>query len=339
MSAGLRWTRGASSTPRYVGVGEGAAALYAAIDDLPGRRGALERLALKTIGRRPGRRADEPDIAEAWARVLETHETLGPIRTALFVYTGFYKDTVLAGVIDTGEVRFAKVFRDLEAGAAEQAKHDSLARFAAGPVALAPIVYAGNGIVAYELLPRADRTPDPHRLEAAAHAIAAAALGASRPRDSVAADELRTTVAERLAALGEGQAAEAAKKLDVAHVPLGVAHGDFTPWNTFGLPDGRLALVDYERVAERAPYTDAWHLRTQQAALGGKPGTAASAAAQVAAEAGVSRSEATMWYLTYVLEELRQDLSDWFDAGRRHRQLRRLIGVRASLLRDHARTV
>jgi hypothetical protein len=68
-------------------------------------------------------------------------------------------------------------------------------------------------------------------------------------------------------ALGQAALARAGRELDGVMVPCGVAHGDFVPWNT-RVGDGRLYVFDWESACWEAPSLwDAFHFKTQVAAL------------------------------------------------------------------------
>jgi aminoglycoside phosphotransferase (APT) family kinase protein len=116
-----------------------------------------------------------------------------------------------------------------------------------------------------------------------------------------------------------------------------IAHGDFTPWNVFATDSAEVALVDYERVGWRAPFTDVWHLAVQQQALTGRVKLPWHLVNLVARHANESVHDALALYAAYLVEELRQDLRDWVVAGRRHPQLRRLIAAKTDALRAAVR--
>src|SRR4051812_3398188 len=91
----LHWLHGASRRPRYLAYGP-AWRLYPIIDDLQGTRRRIERCAVASIGRVRSAKAVGADARDAWERLQSLHED--DIHAALFVYTGYYKDTVLSGV-------------------------------------------------------------------------------------------------------------------------------------------------------------------------------------------------------------------------------------------------
>src|SRR5207247_4236240 len=70
-----------------------------------------------------------------------------------------------------------------------------------------------------------------------------------------------------LATLGMTLSDSAVSTLENFTPPRATAHGDFTPWNAFVTYPDNIAVVDYERVGRRAPFTDSSHLATQHAAL------------------------------------------------------------------------
>ena len=67
--------------------------------------------------------------------------------------------------------------------------------------------------------------------------------------------------------LGEAALARAKRELDGRTVRCGVAHGDFTPWNTH-VGEGRLYVFDWESASWEAPTSwDTFHFKTQVASL------------------------------------------------------------------------
>ena len=86
----------------------------------------------------------------------------------------------------------------------------------------------------------------------------------------------------------------------VAPPPATVAHGDFTPWNALRTADGRIAIVDYERVGLRAPFTDAWHLATQAPALRGRVTVPGRLVQRIAREAAADPHAVRDWYRAYL---------------------------------------
>lgn len=332
----LCWLRGASFRPRYLGYGR-AGPLYACISDLQGMRGHLEQIAMATIGRVRSPRAVGPDLRYAWERVQSFHD--GDIRAALFVYTGYYKDAILSGIVLAQDATFVKAF-DSERGHRDEARRLEQLRGIVPPsIALAPLRHAARGVVGYGLLERSRGIPSEAWLLDAASQIGTQSLRCSASHSGRDWASLTGETARLLTAFGlPDHSLHGLPNYDRG--PLAVAHGDFTQWNTFAAADGRLALVDYERVALRAPFTDVWHLVTQCAALSGSVALPEDAFAFVAAAAHVPRANAVRWYLAYLMEELCIDLTDWVVHARKHSQLRALITAKANVLgraRDLAR--
>jgi hypothetical protein len=251
------------------------------------------------------------------------------------VYTGFYKDTILSGVIEAEAERrlFVKVFADRSAHELELTQLESLRQIAPPELALASIAAAGDGVVAYELLGRASRRAPAPMLEQAALALAASAYQRRAASDVDCWAGLLEQVRRRLAHVGADLGQDELRLLTIPPEPT-LAHGDFTPWNTFTTIDDRVALVDYERVARRAPFTDVWHLFVQPAALASGSFDSRRLIARVCAVADVDGRSAAAWYRAYLLEELAVDTRDWVEHDRHHPQLQRLIRYKAQLLRE-----
>lgn len=326
----LRWIKGAGQRPRYVGFGR-AERLFQGIADLSPARGAIERLALAVRGRN-GPPVDEERILAAWSRL---HAALPDSTAALLLYTGYYKDTILSGVVAGRELRFVKVFASPDGTDEEHRRLEQLRPVVPSDVLLPELATPAAGIAAYPLIERAARRPSSKELEevalaiglAASHSAPTAGPGGRRAWDAYISKTADLVDRTDLASLDRSCVPAVAPKATVAH-------GDFTPWNVFRTTSGRLALVDYERVGLRAPFTDSWHLATQAGALRSRAHVPAELIARVSHTAGANNAQVRAWYDAYLLEELHQDATDWVEHGRRHPQLRHLIRTKAALLND-----
>src|SRR5689334_7803907 len=106
-----RWLRGASRRPRYVGIGHRPTALYPMLSYLTGRREALERLVMRL----PARLLARPEPwSGAGACVYRALADLPEPRSALLLYTGYYKATTFVGPVvlrgEEGRLVFWKAF-------------------------------------------------------------------------------------------------------------------------------------------------------------------------------------------------------------------------------------
>lgn len=103
-------------------------------------------------------------------------------------------------------------------------------------------------------------------------------------------------------ALGEAALAKARRNLEGAMVACGVAHGDFTPWNT-RLADGQLSLFDWESATLGSPNLfDIFCFHVKVGCLLGKPGARTRLQAM--------RSEEKACFLLYILNFVSQSLSE-----------------------------
>lgn len=129
MSSDPTWIRGAARRPRYIGSGR-PTALYRYLADLQGARSLAERVALATVGRL-GRPLPVRDatILEAWGRL---RQVFPEFESALLIYTGYYKNIVLSGVVDSGGLHFVKIFVDPEDHEAERRRLNDLRGIAPG---------------------------------------------------------------------------------------------------------------------------------------------------------------------------------------------------------------
>jgi hypothetical protein len=331
MSNELRWIRGAGRRPRYVGCGR-PWDLYRRIDDLEGTRSTLESIALRTVGRlSPAKEVRSTQIQAAWERL---NATIPEISSALLIYTGFFKDTVISGVVESRQPLFVKVFADSTIAAKETARLDALSHIVPADMRLASVVLESNGVIGYELLKRKARRAPVQMLEQAAVELGRKGYHDASTGDSAAWREKIYATRASLAVLGMTLSDHAVSTLEDFTPPGALAHGDFTPWNAFVTYPHELALVDYERVGPRAPFTDFWHLATQQAALGGGKLVPSKLAARACALSGLDTATAFRWYCSYLLEDLSVDTVDWVVHGRQHRQLHRLISAKTRLLKE-----
>jgi hypothetical protein len=334
VSPELRWIRGAARRPRYVGFGQ-SWSLYRWINDLQGSRSLVERLALPSVGRL-GRSlpVSDPTIREAWDRLTRAFPD---ITSALLVHTGFYKDTVLSGVITSPHRLFIKVFAGMADQEAEANRLHNLREIVPSGVVLAVVELEESGLVAYQLLERNFRRAPQSMLDDVAvnlgmNSYRHAMLTRGSSDDSWKA--IIPNTRELLAKFGIDISDEIASTLSALAPIRPIAHGDFTPWNAFLSKEDRVAVVDYERVGPRAPFTDAWHLTTQPLALRGKTVLPTVLLARVRDAAECDDASVLAWFSAYILEELNQDASDWVLHGRHHPQLRRLILAKHRLLKD-----
>lgn len=338
MNGELRWVRGARRRARYVGVGR-PWRLYSWIHDLQGIRSLAERIALSSVGRlgRP-QPVHNPVIQDAWERLTST---VPGIRSALLIYTGFYKDTLLSGAVDARLPLFVKVFGDFSGHEHEAERLRVLREIVPSSLVLASVVSEMSGVTAYELLERSGRRVPRELLEQAALELGLNAYREASRSGAVVGEGAwkRTIVTARalLTHLGIELSDAALSQLEERAPPEALAHGDFTPWNAFLTSNEKLAVVDYERVAPRAPFTDAWHLMTQPVALRGGTLDPTIVVARVSELTARDERTALGWYCAYLLQDLHLDATDWVVHGRHHPQLRQLIVSKTKLL-DNALT-
>jgi hypothetical protein len=295
-------------------------------------RSTLENVALRTVGRfLPSKEVRSTQVQGAWERL---NAAVPDINRALLIYTGFYKETVMSGVVEARQPLFVKVFADPTIAGKESARIDTLSRIVPADMRLASVVLESNGVIGYELLRRKARRAPVQMLERAA-----IELGRNGYRDASTGDDgawkekLYGTQAS-LAMLGITLSDRAVATLEDFTPLRATAHGDFTPWNAFVTYPHQVAVVDYERVGPRAPFTDSWHLATQQAALGNRRIVPTKLAARVCVLSGLDIATALRWYCSYLLEDLSVDTVDWVVHGRQHRQLQRLISGKTRLLKE-----
>jgi hypothetical protein len=295
----------------------------------------LERFALRSIGRF-GRHPTvrDPAVQAAWSRVSDAFPDM---TSALLIYTGVYKRTVLCGIVAAPRPFFIKVFADLTEHEAEEHRLQMLGQIAPSSVLLARAEFEQDGIVAYELLERSKRRASQSMLENVALEVGLNSYHASRQSgDNKYEDwqEIVRAMRRLLTEFGLVIPDKMVSRLNELNPPQMIAHGDFTPWNAFPSREGRLAVIDYERVDRRAPFTDAWHLATQPLALRGKRALPAVLLARVRDVAECDDSTVLGWYCAYLVQELNQDASDWVVHKRHNKPLRQLITAKTILLED-----
>jgi hypothetical protein len=329
---GLRWTLGASRRARYLSHGD-PRRLHPLIRDLTGVRGHAERIALIVAGLRECRNPVPDDAQEAWSRAADSLE-IGRRANAFLIYTGRYKtETVISGVVGGNPTLFVKVFRDSNAHIPEVQRYRLLKSVVPKELVLAPLHTARDGVVAYGLLERSRTRGQSARIQEAAITLGHAALVTATPRREREWRDLVEEVGELHSEMSATQVPfKDALALD-AH-QIATCHGDFTRWNTVPMGRNVTGLVDYERVARRAPFTDLWHLLTQARVMNGRGRVPDSAMYQLASSLALQLAEVRSWYMTYLLEELHVDLTGWVRDGQRHPQLRMLIAGRAKLFAE-----
>ena len=266
------WLRGAARRPRYIGLGERPNRLYPYLSDLTGARERAERLVLLlpvAVLRRPAPWADADAGIEAALATMEEP------RSALFLYTGFYKETLFVGPVrrrPAEDVVFWKAFRDEGAAADELRRVAALRTILPARAVAATCRSTGGPIVQSDRLVRGRRTiGDPELVACALEVgrLSLAGAGGCGSRGAPAVPLEREVVEEfaRQVAPARSEASRMLAELDrCADLPLVLSHGDFTHWNVFSTTGRRVAVVDYDAVGHRPAFFDVVHLLTQAAA-------------------------------------------------------------------------
>jgi hypothetical protein len=332
MTTNLEHRRGAHPIPRYLVAGDGHR-LYASLDYLTGWRGRLERIWMATLSARSqGTAVPEGELRKAF-EALEA--AVGPIDDALLLCTGAYKSTTLVGPVTTRRhgPLFIKLFENAALAATEQCRAEIAHQVAGGAFRTAPVRMVEDAVVAYELLPRSPRRPSADRALAALVAMATASLARHPARFD--AERERAELRELAETYGL-ELADVCARLPRSTGDAAPAHGDATPWNVFALPDGSLALIDYEEVGLRAPLFDAFHYAVQPPVVAGRPVPAPGVVRRIAVLAGTDERHSARWYVDYLVATLHRDLTRAVVEGRRHRQLAGSISARVHSLRSAA---
>lgn len=297
-----------------------------------GRRGAMERVAMRLVTpvlRGPA--VGEPRLLLAWDAV---GRLIGSASDALLLYTEYYKGTIFVGPVLAGRPLFVKVYNHESDAGAEVRRRDWIYDCAAGFFRIPRLEHADQAVLCYELVLHGRRRPNSTTIASSALAFGRAALLAS----GGALPFRKLVDLNRLSALASaaflpviGRAAAAVTAIDDL-VPVAQAHGDLTPWNVFFDVDGRICLVDYERVLDASPFFDLFHAFTQSRSLVGNATLPVETLRKVVEAAGVEKKTALHWYVAYLLFQLATDLGELVDEGRQHHQLRTLITTKTRLL-------
>jgi hypothetical protein len=289
----------------------------------------MEQAALRLLGKRTWQ-IDSPELKHSVERITEATGAVA----AFLLYTGYYKETVLVGPVQSGDGAklFVKCYQQLDRAIAEVECATRVQSLAGDYFRLARVVKRADNIVAYELLPHGRRAAP-----LAAVQDAAAAMGRNVLERCTATRATDNLIGEGFVDLGGQFSPELAADLRAlrdARIELAwpECHGDLTPWNVFMNDQDQLCLIDYERAGRGPPLADLFHLHTQPAALVGKHELAFRSSTSAARDAGFDAAQVRWWYVVYLALQLEVDLKQWFVEGRRHHQLKSLITSKAALL-------
>jgi hypothetical protein len=268
-STHVRWLRTAIGGARYVAWGNHTGALYRHLDYLTGLRGRVERAWLRL----PVRTLTTASRSrEATTTAQQLRRNLGPDSSALLLWTGYYKDTMLVGpVLTHADGVFVKHFRDPGAAQAEAERATMMHKLAdaAGAVTtLIPTIM--NSAVTFPLVDR-QRLATPAEAHHVATRLAAAAI-ARAPSEQEQADRASraTQALEQLGSAGIPVKERIAKLIQRGPERLAPAHGDITPWNVLIDQDGRAVLIDYDEAAWLPAYFDVVYAHSHVEALSGR---------------------------------------------------------------------
>ncbi len=308
------WMRGASSRPRYIAIGHRPNDLYPLLSYLTGLRETAERLVMRLPARLLYGTAPW-DGAEAAIESVLADQSQPP--SALFLYTGYYKETIFVGPVvlagDGGRIVFWKAFGSQEDIDDELERASNLARIIPAGVTSASCVQRGARLVEYEQLVRAGwrgLTRGEH--VACVTAIANSSVrGVSTDRPAVPLEAAVVRSFVDLARYSDVPIEALSDELErCSGLPLYLSHGDLTRWNLFRTPDGRVAVVDYDEVGFRPAYFDVVHGLAQEAAQRGKvPPVALMRSAVAQAPQGAPRLDLAASLFWDAYETMRQHLA------------------------------
>lgn len=269
----LRWLRGVSRTPRYIGLGDRPGRLYPLLSYMTGLRDLTERLVLKLP--EPWVAAKRPLPEPARYAVNEVLRDRERPAAALFLYTGYYKETVFVGpVLNRGsDAVFWKAFKGEDEVQRELGRVGAIRRVLPPSGRLAACSPIGAGVVEYEWVERSRRSATRSELVKFALELGQLAVRAEGggsvpiaepsplPKEEVVkgfADLEGVHIHSIVPAMIDQMSA-------LRHEALFWSHGDLTRWNVFPTVGKRLGVVDYDAVGLRPPMYDVVHLLTQEA--------------------------------------------------------------------------
>jgi hypothetical protein len=264
--------------------------LYRHLDYLRGMRGAVERAAMRL----PAQWSTVRDVVEpeVLAALVEIRRAAGGIASCLLLWTGYYKQTSLVGIVrTTNSLEFVKVFGSQADAVDEEHRLAALRALVPENVRLAEIRRRTGGVISYRLLRRSRRPVPAAALREIALDIGARALAEGGHEVSGLRDLAALGVVEEVC----GSDTSSLVERNVHGGLMATAHGDFTAWNTFRSLDGRVCLIDYDAVSLRPPFFDAVHFATQGPALAGRSTSLLALTRSIADRAGASSGTARTW--------------------------------------------
>jgi len=186
-----------------------------------------------------------------------------------FMDTSWYKNTYIVGIIQVKDNKyFLKYFKNEESALVEKDNTLNFIDICKDKCVLAKLLHINKNVVWYEWIKQHNEKPKIDNL--ASLAVELALSQSQTNSDSL--DKFRQDVFfkfvywEKHISL-KNMFDEAISKLFMKPnltYPLKMAHGDFTTRNSFLNENGRIVLIDYERVGLRVEFCDLFHLYFQE---------------------------------------------------------------------------
>ena len=244
--------------------------------------------------------------------------------SGLFLYTSWYKDTLLIGCAKgQSDSYFFKIFKHESSARKEHAQMEKLSSLYGRWFQIPQVIECSKSFFVLSFVNRYARV----KKQAACQLLATVADNWKKKPSKGSASlvslleklkyltdhlnyaDLPKTKIDNLLEMIHGQLAP-----QWAEYPLYLTHGDMTSWNMYLTSSRQVALVDAERVGFRSIYTDLLHYHIQQKAMQRfEIGSAISFVHYLCRWTAIGPDEAKAYSILYLLEELCQDAQDLAD--------------------------
>jgi len=303
---------------QYIIVGDGLKFLPQ-ISFYTGLRLVLEKNAIKYSFHQPVKSTKENLKIHKALDLIERFlcTTLGKW-SGFFLYTSWYKDTLLIGCAKgQSEPYFFKVFKQESYAQKEQVHMEKLSSLYGRWFQIPQVIECSKSFFVLSFVNRCARV----KKQAACQLLATAAdnwkkkpAGGSASLVSLLEKFQDLTAHLNYAGFSKTKNNNIVETIhgqlatQWSEYPLYLTHGDMTPWNMYLTSSDKIALVDSERVGLRSIYTDLLHYHIQQKAMQRfAPGSAVFFIHYLCRWTNIKQDEAKAYSILYLLEELCQD--------------------------------
>ena len=326
----LYWLRDAKLKDRYIVSGK-PWDIVSSLSFLEGMREKAEQVSFALQRLWPGKRLCRAQgIVKAW----QTLNGELDIDRAFLLDTRWYKQTIFIGPVaqTNGEKHFVKFFKSRDDAALALHQSDFMNTHFGGHFKTVPVKVHADAIAVYPLI---DHNSEPIPFSELALVTKEVCehlyqmnVENTKPLSSFITLDMPIMFKKHNAALVWRQVRDFIENDSGDGVSITPIHGDMVPWNVFYDMQGVMTLVDYERCGWHAPFYDFFHLIVQPGCMKGKEIDVATLLSDV----GQGQQKATIWFILYLLDQLRFDMDSYYNQNQQYPRLKKAIDIKLNLL-------